>query len=255
MDKKKITCLSLVLISLSFCPRAWAGEVELLEKIKINEELFTQGLELSPDHEIVMGTGLKGQSKIGKFDLSTGKLKDTQSLPHDYFGEGITYTPDALWQLTWKEKKVLKRDPKTFEVLEEKTIPTEGWGICYDAHNDVIWRSDGTSTLYKHHPKTFELLGQISIKNGKLAASKLNELEWVDGYIFANRLYRDEIFKIDCSSAEVVDKYDIRPIIDQTMNDEELAKIDSLNGIAHIKDQEFYLTGKLYPYIYKVILK
>ena len=90
--------------------------------------------------------------------------------------------------------------------------------------------------------------------NGKLAASKLNELEYYNGYIYANRLYRDEIVKIDTNKGEAVDQYDVRSIIDETMDEEQIASIDTLNGIAHIKDNEFYITGKLYPYIYKVTL-
>ena len=156
--------------------------------------------------------------------------------------------------MTWKEKLVLKRDPKTFEILEEIPMETEGWGLCYDSENKVLWRSDGSSTLYKHDPETFEVLDKVKIMNGKLAASKLNELEYYNGYIYANRLYRDEIVKIDTNKGEVVDQYDVRSIIDETMDEEQIASIDTLNGIAHIKDNEFYITGKLYPYVYKVSL-
>lgn len=256
MKRKKSLLAFLMIASLLQPATTWAAEVDLLDKYPVKTPLFTQGLELDPTgKELILGTGLEGKSQLGTFNLQSGELEDAQNLPNNYFGEGITFTPNALWQLTWKEKKVLKRDPKTFEILDEIDINTEGWGICYDPDEKVIWRSDGTSTLYKHDPETFELLGQVKIMNGKLAASKLNELEWANGHIYANRLYRDEILKIDLASESVVETYDVRPMLDQTLNEEEIASVDTLNGIAHIEGDEFYITGKLYPYIYKVRLK
>ena len=254
MKKSFIVLICLLMANIVYTTEALAGEVNLLEKYPVNTPLFTQGLELNQDNELILGTGLQGQSKIGKFNLETGELEDAQLLPNNYFGEGLTHTENFLWQLTWKEKLVLKRDPKTFEILEEIPIETEGWGLCYDSENKVLWRSDGSSALYKHDPNTFELLDKVKIMNGKLSASKLNELEYYNGYIYANRLYRDEIVKIDPKEDKVVDQYDVRSIIDETMDEEQIASIDTLNGIAHIKDNEFYITGKLYPYIYKVTL-
>lgn len=235
--------------------RVEAGEVTLLKKFPVKEPLFTQGLEISKNKDLVLGTGIEGESRVGIFNLKSGRLDQVQKLPNDYFGEGLTFSPKYLWQLTWKEKKVLKRNPQNFKIIDEIPISTEGWGLCYDSDQDVIWRSDGTSTLYKHDPETFQEIGQIKISMGDLAASKLNELEYYNGHIYANRLYRDEIVKIDPKQEKVVDQYDIRPILDQTLNANQLATVDSLNGIAHLEGDTFYITGKLYPYIYEVKLE
>ena len=254
MKKNFFLLICICIATMTSIPQALADEIDLIDTYPIKTPLFTQGLELNSDNELILGTGLAGESMLGKFNLETGELEEAQPLPNDYFGEGLTHTKDYLWQLTWKEKLVLKRDPKTFEILEEIPIETEGWGLCYDSDNDVIWRSDGSSILYKHDPDTFELLDQVQIMNGKLTASNLNELEYHDGYIYANRLYRDEIIKIDTDQGQVVDQYDVRSIIDETMNEEQISSVDTLNGIAHIEGNEFYITGKLYPYIYKVTL-
>lgn len=236
-------------------PTVLAGEVELIKQYPIEEPLFTQGLELNSKQELILGTGLKGESKLGIFNLETGVLDSAVNLPADYFGEGLTHTDQYLWQMTWREKIALKRDPETFEVLEEVPIETEGWGLCYDKVNQCLWRSDGTNKLYKHDPETFEQLDVIEITREGKKFSKLNELEWVDGALYANRLYDDYIYKIDLEKAEVIDRYDMRPIVEETLTDEQIAQIDSLNGIAHIEGDRFYVTGKLYPYLYEVILK
>ena len=110
-------------------PQVSAGELTLLDKYPIKNPLFVQGLELSPEQELVLGTGLEGESKLGVFNLETGELDRSQDLPNNYFGEGLTFTPNALWQMTWKEKKVLKRDPKTFEILGEYDMKLKA-GAC-----------------------------------------------------------------------------------------------------------------------------
>lgn len=231
-----------------------AGNVELIKSYPLAQPLFVQGLEVAEGGRLVIGTGLTGKSKLGFFNFDTGQLEQVQELGPLYFGEGLTFTPDSLWQLTWQEKTAFRRDSLSLEILEKKSYATEGWGLCYDEDQKLLWRSDGTSHLYAHDPKTFDQVAKVTVKDQGKALDLLNELEYVDGYIYANRWYHEEIVKIKVQTMEVEDYFDLSALIDETLDEEARAQIDSLNGIAHIEANRFYVTGKHFPYIYEVNL-
>lgn len=231
-----------------------AQSVKLLNTYPSDSTAFTQGLELNSCDELIIGTGLYGESKLGQLNLKNGEIELLDTLEDNFFGEGITHTPDALWQMTWRENTAFKRDLETYEIIDTANYEEEGWGIAYDFDRDIIWHSDGTDTLYKRDSHTFQKIGEINVIENALKVDKLNELEYAEGAIYANIWYDTTIVKIEPDSGEVLARYDVAPLLEEELTEEELEEIDSLNGIAHIEDNRFYITGKLYPYIFEVEL-
>lgn len=214
----------------------------LIDTYDSDPSLFTQGFELNSKGELILGTGLYGESYIGSLDLDTGVYTPYDALNDAYFGEGLTHTPDNVWQLTWKEGIAFKRDLETYDVIDTVEYNGEGWGLAYDETRDILWQSNGSEYLTLRHPKTFSEIASISV-----GISGLNELEAVDGFVYANIWQKDLIVKIDPSTGDVVSKYDLGPLLKQHFSAKERRSMDVLNGIAHVEENQFYITGKLYP--------
>lgn len=231
-----------------------AQSVKLINTHPSDSEAFTQGLELNEQGDLIIGTGLYGESIIGQVNLASGEIHEFDQLNDEYFGEGITHTPDALWQLTWRENTALKRDLETYEIIETASYEEEGWGLAYDYDREVLWYSDGTDKIYQRDSDTFEKVSEIEVVEDGQVIDNLNELEYAEGAIFANIWYDTTIVKIDPDTGQVLARYDVAPILQEEMTEDELEEIDSLNGIAHIEGDRFYITGKLYPYIFEVEL-
>lgn len=231
-----------------------SGDIKLIQTLLSDQAAFTQGLELYHD-KLIMGTGLYGESAVGWVNLATGKYEVVETLPDNYFGEGITFTDSHLWQLTWKEHTAFKRDPQTFVVIEEVAYEGEGWGVAYDNEREVLWMSDGSEFLTLRDPETFDVLNELSVTFEGAPLDNINELEFVNGALYANIWQTNQIVKINVDNGEVEKVFDFTDIIESTeMSQEELDQLDVLNGIAHIEGQRFYITGKWYPVIYEVEL-
>lgn len=227
----------------------------ILHTIKKSEpQAFTQGLELNDEGLIVMGTGLYGESAIGYLNPETGHLDIVDFLDDKFFGEGITFTPDVLWQLTWKENIAFKRDPQSLEIVDEVTYEGQGWGLAYDDDREVIWMSDGSHVIQKRAADSFDLIDTIEITLNNQKVENINELEYANGYLYANIWYTNKIIAIDLTSGEIEYQYDMTDLLSEQLSAEELDAIDTLNGIAHIEDNRFYITGKLYPKLFEVEL-
>lgn len=243
--------LSLCLFSLSGCvqsePEGPEGSVHILETIPLDQPLFVQGLEIN-DGRLVCATGLYKKSEIGILDGGTFEVKE--ALPPDQFGEGLTFTEEDLFQVTWREGICHIRDPQT--LVSNQAIPYEGegWGLCYDGKN--IIQSDGTDTLKIRDPKTFEVLSehQVTDFDGN-PVKMINELEYANDQIYANIWMTKEIIRIDPKTFKVTKIYPTdfpADIADKNAD-------ATLNGIAHLEGNTFYLTGKLWDAYYKVELK
>lgn len=222
--------------------------VEVLEVFPHDEEAFTQGLEF---HNSVLyeSTGLYGESDMRIVEPETGDVLRLDPLPERVFGEGATIVGDFLWQLTWKEGLAYKRDVETLEVDDVATYPGEGWGLCLDTDSSRLIMSDGSSTLTFRDPHTFALLGTQNITRGGVDQVRINELEYVNGRVWANIWQTDEIVGIDPQEGIV------RSVVDASglLTDEEAEEADVLNGIAYVpNDDTFLLTGKLWPHLFKV---
>lgn len=216
------------------------GTVNIVEKMRTPTMLYVQGLEIIND-ELVVGTGEYGGSEIGKIDVDSETYEVKDYLPVEYFGEGITSDGNFIYQLTWKDGTLFKRDIDTFEEVDRVAYSGEGWGLCYTGEH--LAKSDGSNRITFHNPEDFSVAENITVDQ-----DQLNELECVGEYIYANVWMTNTILKIDQSTGEIVSRYDLSEIAEVSHDDA------VLNGIAHIEDNKFYVTGKDWEHYYIVEL-
>lgn len=218
---------------------------EIISTYSFDSTSFTQGLELDGD-ELIVGTGQYGGSRIYRSSVD-GQESVSQSLDPEFFGEGITKSGDAIWQLTWNEGVAFKRDADTLEELDRVSYDGQGWGIC--STDDALITSDGSSTLTFRDPETFAENSTVDVTLDGSPVGNLNELECVDGEVYANIFLDTDIMRIDPNSGEVTAVIDASNIPNNATPDTN----NVLNGIAHIPDSDrFYITGKRWPDLYEV---
>lgn len=226
--------------------RAQPLRVEVLERLPHDPALFTQGLEVD-GAELYEGTGRSGQSVVRATALADGRVLREVALPAPLFGEGITVHGDAVWQLTWRDGIAVERDRAT--LVERRTVPYdgEGWGLCSDGERLVM--SDGSARLAFRDPGTFAVTGGVDVRADGEPVEELNELECVDGAVWANVWRTDEIVRIDPATGEVTGVADAAGLLPA----EQRAGADVLNGIAALPGtDEFLVTGKLWPTTFRV---
>jgi glutaminyl-peptide cyclotransferase len=213
---------------------------------------FLEGLEFY-NGILYAGTGSPQNypypSWLGTVDLNSGKLKPLVTLDTQYFGEGITVFKDKIYQLTYTTRKGFVYDAKTMKKLQEFTYNTEGWGMTHDSTSLIM--SDGGSNLYYLDPVTLQNTKILGVTDNNGPVSNINELEYVDGFIYANQWQTPYILKIDAASGKVVGKLDLSTLaheIDTIYKDHEY-----LNGIAYNPDSKtFFVTGKRWPRLYEI---
>jgi glutamine cyclotransferase len=192
-----------------------------------------------------------GKSRLLKINLNDWKVEKQISLDKKYFGEGITILHDTIYQMTYKEHTLFMYD-MNFKKIAEKSFDTEtheGWGMTTDGTNLIV--SDGSSSLQYFAPSTFTFLKKITVTEQGMPVAGLNELEWIDGYIYANQYTLSYLLKIDPSTGAVVAKSDISYIVDQVEKNEPWH--DVVNGIAYdAKTKKIYITGKYWSQVYEV---
>ena len=209
---------------------------------------FTQGLTFY-NGQLLEGTGLNGKSNLLQVELASGKGLKKVALDSALFGEGITVLNDTLYQLTWQNKVVLVYSAKDFKKIKEFPINTEGWGITTDGHSLIV--SDGSSNLYFYDPSSFRLLKTQGVTEDGAPVVNLNELEYINGYVYANQWQYNDIVKIDPNSGQVVGKLDLSEVIQRVKQKDPQA--DFLNGIAYnAQTKKIYVTGKLWPQLYEI---
>ena len=219
---------------------------EVLAEVPHDPSAFTQGLEL---HEgtLYEGTGLEGRSQLRVLDPATGEVQRAESLPGQLFGEGIAVAGDRIWQLTWQDGVVLEWDRATLTLRQQLPLDGEGWGLCNDGTRLV--RSDGTDRLRFHDPRTFAETGSVMVTIEGEPVTQLNELECVDGQVWANVWPSDVLVRIDPASGQVTAAVDAAGLLDP----EQRANADAvLNGIAALDNDEYLLSGKLWPVSFRV---
>jgi glutaminyl-peptide cyclotransferase len=222
---------------------------EILNVFTHDREAFTQGLVFENGY-LFEGTGLYGKSSIRKVNLLTGSILQIKDLSSEYFGEGIVIYKDTIIQLTWKNMKGLIYNKNDFSSLKEFEYNTEGWGITFDG-TDLIM-SDGTSNLYFWDPNTFKTLKTIQVHDEDTPVDKLNELEYINGYIYANVWQTNNIVIIDPSQGLVRGWIDLAGILPLEKDE---PQVDVLNGIAYDKqDNRIFITGKLWPSLFEIKL-
>jgi glutamine cyclotransferase len=219
---------------------------EVLAEVPHDPSAFTQGLEL---HEgtLYEGTGLEGESQLRVLDPATGEVLRAEPLPGQLFGEGIAVVEDRIWQLTWQDGVVLEWDRATLTLRRQLPLQGEGWGLCHDGTRLV--RSDGTDRLRFHDPVTFAETGSVTVTIDGEPVTELNELECVDGQVWANVWPSDVLVRIDPASGHVTAAVDAAGLLDP----EQRANADAvLNGIAALGNDEYLLSGKLWPVSFRV---
>lgn len=222
--------------------------VTVLDTVPLPPDTFTQGLEVDRDGHLLIGTGLNGKSRLMRLTPGAATPSEEVALEDSFFGEGITQTDAGIWQLTWKAGTAFLRDSTTFEELQRAHYDGEGWGLC-NAGSELIM-SDGSAMLRHLDPQTFEERGpRTEVTLDGSPVDNLNELECVDGVVYANIWMSEDILRIDPASGVVT------AVID-TANLNHVPSADPnavLNGIAHIPGtDEFWITGKLWDELYRV---
>jgi glutaminyl-peptide cyclotransferase len=199
---------------------------------------FTEGLFYA-DGFLYESTGLYGQSTLRKVKLQSGAAVQKINLSSEYFGEGIASYDDKIVQLTWRSNKGFVYRKNNFKLIREFTYPTEGWGITYDGKNLIM--SDGTNVLHYLDPKDFSQVKEIRVMADGKPVTQLNELEFINGKIYANVWQTDKIAIIQ-SNGEVVGWIDLGEILS---SGDCPRQIDVLNGIAfNSRNNKMYITGK-----------
>ena len=219
----------------------------LIKTYPHDPEAFTQGLVYDGQY-MYEGTGQKGVSNIRKVNLETGELLKVKYINSDLFGEGITLIDNKIIQLTWKSRVGFVYDKNTFELLKKFNYPTEGWGIT--TMGDKLIMSDGSATLYEWDKESFTETSRFEVYDNKGPVTDLNELEYINGSIFANIFQRDEIVIIDPSSGKVTGILNLEGLAEQNEN---VRQIDVLNGIAYDElNDRLFVTGKWWSKIYEL---
>ncbi len=210
---------------------------------------FTQGLVFE-DGNFYEGTGLYGRSSLRKVTPDTGEVIEKRLLPPNLFGEGITIWGDNIVQLTWKSHKGFVYDKNTFDLKKEFSYPTEGWGITHDDHQLIM--SDGTANLYFWDPDTLAEIGRVEVRDGDTPVVRLNELEYIDGAVYANIWQTNRIAHINPKTGQVTGWIDLSGLLSA----EDMAQsVDVLNGIAlDTAGNRLFVTGKLWPKIFEIEL-
>jgi len=210
---------------------------------------FTQGL-VYEDGVLYEGTGMKGRSSLRRVDLKTGEVLQLYELPDQYFGEGIALFGDKIYQLTWQSHVGFVYDQDTFELLDEFHYPTEGWGLTHDGERLIM--SDGTATLHFLDPETLEEIDSIEVYDDQGPVVRLNELEYIDGQVYANIWQTDRIARISPRTGQVTAWIDLSGLLDR---DELTQPADVLNGIAYDQENDrLFVTGKLWPKLFEIEL-
>ena len=221
---------------------------EIINKYPHDPKAFTQGLQI---HQGILyeGTGLYGQSSLRIVDLESGEILNSIDLTPEYFGEGITVLDQKIYQLTWRESVgfIYSLD---LEQVSNFTIYGEGWGLTTDGSSLIL--SNGTSCISFINPKNMETIRTIRVTYQGAPVVRINELEFINGYIYANIWQTDKIVVIDSESGDVkswIDLTGIQNHLDYTDG------IDVLNGISYDEEMDrLFVTGKFWPNILEIKL-
>jgi glutaminyl-peptide cyclotransferase len=219
-----------------------------------NPEAFTQGLVVH-NNKILESTGQSGTSWVGEVNPGSGNHDKKIVLANEHFGEGITVLNNKLYYLTWKSRVGFIYNATTYEKIREFEYDPkikEGWGITHDSKNLIL--SDGTDKIHFLDTASLKVIRTITVSDGSMRIKEINELEYINGYIFANVWQTNWIVKVDPATGKVVGKLDLSPLGNEIQAIDPQA--DVLNGIAYDKNSRGLLvTGKLWPKAYLIRIK
>lgn len=242
----------LVPCGLSLVPAAQAADeplkiysYEVVNTYPHDPGAFTQGLVIH-DGKLYEGTGQRGQSSLRQVNLESGELLQRHNLGQRYFGEGITILDGRIYQLTWQSHIGFVYNLETFE--QEKTffLAGEGWGITHDGDQLIV--SDGTHYLRFLDPDTLQETHRVAVMANGTPVNYINELEYINGEVWANVWYQDILVRIDPASGNVIGVVNMAGLYPQRGNRDEV-----LNGIAwDAVSKRLFVTGKLWRELYEI---
>ncbi|MDB5935014.1 MAG: glutamine cyclotransferase [Massilia sp.] len=211
---------------------------------------FTQGLFIK-NGALFESTGMKGESSIRRVQLETGRVLQKIDLASEFFGEGIAPVGNDIVSLTWTSKVGFVYDAKTLKLKRKFSYEGEGWGLT--TNGKQVFMSDGSPAIRVLDPKTLNEIKRIPVSAGGKPVANLNELEWVDGQLFANVWGTDVIARIDPASGDVVGWIDLTGLKDPTWKG--MGPDDVLNGIAwDASNRRLFVTGKHWPKLFEIEL-
>jgi glutamine cyclotransferase len=242
-----ITVLASALIA---APTAQAQPIPVVQPVVLAEiphdtAAYTEGLELDGP-TLYEGTGLAGQSQLRELDPANGAVRRAVPIPGNYFGEGITVVGDRIWELTYQDGVAVEWDKRTLTPVREVPFTGEGWGLCRDG--DRLISGNGTDRLRFHDIANLAETGGVNVTRDGQPVVGLNELECVDGQVWANVWPTDTIVRIDPATGSVNVVLDASSLRSPDVNQPGQV----LSGIAHIDGDEFLLTGKNWPSMFRV---
>ena len=221
-------------------------DYEVLATYPHDPAAFTQGLQYV-DGVLYEGTGLYGRSSIRRVDLESGKVEQQVNIPDQFFGEGIYVLDDRIYQLTWKSRVGFLYDLESFEAIDQFSYPTEGWGLTYDGQDLLM--SDGSATIFRRDPATFAEVGRFTALERNEPVNLLNELEYIEGDLWANVWQTNMIVVIDPDNGEVIARVDLSGLL----AGDAAVGADVLNGIAYDDENDrIFVTGKFWPTLFEI---
>ena len=220
--------------------------VDVVRELPHDTAAYTQGL-LWWEGSLYESTGRYGESTLRRLDPATGAVEQAVAVPPVFFGEGLARAGGRLIMLTWMAERAIVYDLRTFDAVRTFRYRGEGWGLCHDG--DRLVMSNGSDTLTFRDTETFEPVGEVRVTLRGRPQEQLNELECVDGEVYANVWQEDYIVRIDPASGRVTHQIDAAGLLSRN----EARGVDVLNGIAYQPEAgTFYITGKWWPKMFEV---
>jgi glutaminyl-peptide cyclotransferase len=208
---------------------------------------YTQGL-VWDQGTLYESDGMYSESSLRQVDPGTGEVKRQIKVPDRYFAEGLALVGDQLFQLTWQEGTAFVYRAKDFAKVREVSYQGEGWGLCHDGKRLIM--SDGSDRLTFRDPESFSVLGSVQVRQAGTPVDKLNELECVDGVVYANVWMTEKILRIDPATGEVTAVINASGLLSPA---DYQAGAEVLNGIAWMPETKtFLITGKHWPLMFEV---
>ena len=222
---------------------------QLVHVFPHDPDAFTQGLVFH-DGKLLESTGEEGRSSLRRVELETGKVLQKVDVPEPYFAEGITLLKGKIYQLTWQHEVGFIYDAWTFEKIGKFNYQGEGWGLANDGQSLIL--SDGSNRIRFLDPDNFQVRKTIAVIDGTSPVQEINELEYVQGEIYANIWHANRIARIDPQTGRIVGWIDLTGLLAPgEVHDEEAV----LNGIAYDEtNSRLFVTGKLWPKLFEIRL-